>query len=122
MAAAGQLPQLIDLGLPPHFSRSFGQLGRGGFGYVVLCLYRATPEALAQAQAVELPNSANVLELVLQRPDLPWVAVKVCKKPLGQCNDQSLKYLRQEVVNQRLVNHQHVIGLIEVGHKHFSLL
>ncbi|KAG2425970.1 hypothetical protein HXX76_013341 [Chlamydomonas incerta] len=43
-----------------------------------------------------------------------WVAVKIFK-PLVQCDLRSLEYLKREVVCQRRLQHQHVIGFREVG-------
>ncbi|EFJ42729.1 serine/threonine protein kinase 1 [Volvox carteri f. nagariensis] len=43
-----------------------------------------------------------------------WVAVKIYK-PLVRCELRYLEYLKREAVNQRRLNHEHVIGFKEVG-------
>ena len=86
------------LGLPAHFSHPVGELGSGSFGRVYLCLYKPAAQVLGSAQP----------------PHLPYVAVKVLT-PLRQCDRKTLDYQQREAINQRRVNHLHVIGLIEVG-------
>ena len=126
------------LGLPAHFSHPVRELGRGSFGRVYLCFCKAPPAPAPQSDLPEgeqhgeramsldgalpaytqpnvLPNGLDVSQL--QWHDLPWVAVKVYK-PLGQCDSRSLEYLKREVVNQRCLEHQHVISFKEVGMAH----
>ncbi|KAG2499680.1 hypothetical protein HYH03_002615 [Edaphochlamys debaryana] len=124
------------LGLPAHrYSHPVQLLGKGAFGQVWLCCLRTEigtlPPGLPSEPSGQMsvdadPNGdqragdgasvnghgANGAGQPVY--DYQWVAVKLYK-PLVMCDLRSLEYLKREVVNQRKLEHQHVIGFREVG-------
>ncbi|GLC41456.1 hypothetical protein PLESTB_001009700 [Pleodorina starrii] len=99
------------LGLPSHeYSHPVQILGSGTFGKVYLCC-RRTPRHSGQ------PLNGNPADPYQDQDSLQlseWVAVKIYK-PVIQCELRYLEYLKREAVNQRRLNHEHVIGFKQVG-------
>ncbi|GIL43764.1 hypothetical protein Vafri_1391 [Volvox africanus] len=101
------------LGLPAFiYSHPIDVLGSGAFGMVYLCCRRTPqPDGVTSAQA----HSRHAVDVSQDNSMLSeWVAVKIYK-PIVQCDPRDLEYLKREAVNQRRLNHEHVIGFKEVG-------